>query len=251
MTMRPHLPGLLAGPGGAVFTPAQTFPSGIAAIDACLPGGGLARGALHEVGGDDFRAMPAGWGFLIALALRGLEEREGHVLWPILQHTEHHFGAPHGPGLQALGLDPARLVFAWCRTPRDFLWALEEGARGQGFAALIAARPPRMTLTQSRRLQLAAAASGKPAFLLRHHDDHEPSAARTRWRVAPLQGARDPSGFLNAFRWQVTLEQARGGRSGTWRVEWNHDTHRFDLSALLADRADDQGTAPPARHAAS
>ena len=51
--------------------------------------------------------------------------------------------------------------------PRDArLWALEEALRSPGLTAVLA-EVDRLTLTQSRRLQLAAEAKGVTAFLLR------------------------------------------------------------------------------------
>src|SRR5690348_7268250 len=43
-----------------------TVPLGIDEIDSCL-GGGLARGALHEIAAADHRSIPAALGFLLAL----------------------------------------------------------------------------------------------------------------------------------------------------------------------------------------
>ena len=223
---------------------AETFarpglPLGLAAIDAHLPRG-LVRGALHEVGPRDYRATPAAFGFLAALAIRLVSAGEGPVLWPCLVHEERHFGTLYGPGLRRIGLDPGRLILVRCTSARDFLWALEEGVRQGGLGAVIGARPAKMSLTQSRRLQLAATESETPVLLLRRAEDDGPSAAVTRWRIAPLPGGRDRFDFLASFRWQATLEHARGGRPGTWAVEWDHDAHRFHSSSVLADREDAQ-----------
>src|SRR5687767_8308904 len=69
-------------------------PSGIGRIDALLPGGGLARAALHEVVPEDFRALPASWGFLLALAKIVAVARPGPFFWPLLKGDEHEFGVP-------------------------------------------------------------------------------------------------------------------------------------------------------------
>ncbi|MBX6744797.1 MAG: hypothetical protein IRY87_22420 [Acetobacteraceae bacterium] len=66
------------------------------------------------------------------------------------------------------------------------------GLRHPGLAGVVGEVPGRLGLTASRRLQLAAEATGAIAFALRRPtrpDDPalaEPSAAVTRWRVMPL-----------------------------------------------------------------
>src|SRR5437588_10939811 len=83
------------------------LPFGVAAIDRSLTGGGLARGALHEilgVGGDEED------GALAAAFAAGIIGRlliaagDGLVLWCLSRPDLY------GPGLAAHGLDPARVV---------------------------------------------------------------------------------------------------------------------------------------------
>jgi protein ImuA len=206
--------------------------TGIAGIDACLRGG-LALGALHEIAAADFRAIPGAWGFLLALVAR--VEREGVVVWPLVPGGA--FGIPYGRGLKSFGLDPRDFLMVRCRREREAAWTMEEALR-IGAGAVVGARPRDMDLTASRRLQLAAQHSGTPIFLLRAHDDRQPSAAVSRWRVAAVPGARDRFGLFGEPRWRVALEYAKGGRPGEWVVEWNHAAHRLRLPAVLADRAE-------------
>jgi protein ImuA len=205
--------------------------TGNAGIDACL-GGGLALDALHEIAAADFRAIPGAWGFL--LALMTCIERKDVVVWPLVSGA---FGIPYAPGLKSFGLDPRRFLIVRCRRERDAAWAMEEALR-IGAGAVIGMRTRDMDLTASRRLQLAAQHSGTPIFLLRAHDDHEPSAAVSRWRVAAMPGARDRFGLFGEPRWRVALDYAKGGRCGEWVVEWNHAALHLRLPAVLADRAD-------------
>jgi hypothetical protein len=109
------------------------------------------------------------------------------VLW-FLPHTDLY-----GPGLATHGLDPRHLVLV--RTPRDaeILWAMEEGLRAAGLAAVVG-EVGTLAAVASRRLQLAAERSGVTAFLLRRWRDGGeaarerdlPNAAATRWRIAAL-----------------------------------------------------------------
>jgi protein ImuA len=210
--------------------------SGIGAVDACLPGGGLALGALHEIAPADFRAIPSASGFLLALASRALCTHSGFLVWPLTPGQRGAFGEPYAYGLKSFGLDPGRILIVRCAQARDAAWAMEEALR-IGAAAVIGARERATDLTATRRFQLAAQRSGTPIFLLRSHDDSRQSAAVTRWRVAALPSTRDRFGLFAEPRWQVALDYARGGRLGEWVVEWNHAALCLCLSSLLADRA--------------
>ncbi|MGH6915797.1 MAG: ImuA family protein, partial [Geminicoccales bacterium] len=128
-------------------TRAPILPLGLAEVDRVLPGGGLARGCLHELCGEPDRAAAAGF----AAALLGRLSREGHTVW--IGPRDDLFA----PGLSAQSLPPERLIVVRAG-PRDArLWAFEEALRSPGLAAVLA-EVDRLTLTQSRRLQLAAEA---------------------------------------------------------------------------------------------
>lgn len=206
--------------------------TGIAEMDTYLRGG-LALGALHEIAAADFRAIPGAWGFLLALMAR--VEHKGAVVWPLLLGGA--FGLPYGQGLKSFGFDPGDFLVVRCRREHDAAWAMEEALR-IGAGAVIGARTRDMDLTASRRLQLAAQQSGTPIFLLRGHNDRQPSAAVSRWRVAVLPSARDRFGLFGKPRWHVALEYAQGGRCNEWVVEWDHETLRLRLSSVLADRTE-------------
>jgi len=214
---------------------------GVPQIDAHLPRG-LEMQGLHDIAPTDYRAMPAAMGFLLATTVCFLRQRKGLVLWPLLKTTDTLFGAPYAPGLARMGLDPGRVLIVRCRTRQEILWVMEEGAKLGGLAAILGTRPERMDLTASRRLKLAAAPSHTPILLLRTTQDTNPSAALTRWRIAPALTAQNEIAPSAITRWSVVLEEARGGRSGHWIMEWDHVALRFRLAADVSDRA-----APQAR----
>src|SRR5271167_4133060 len=166
------------------------LPFGITAIDRALPGGGLARGALHEIlgmGGDEEDGALAA-AFATGIVGRLVAQRslmsEAMVLW-CLPHIDLY-----GPGLTAHGLDPARLVLV--RAPRDaeLLWAMEEGLRAAGIVAVVG-EVGALAAVASRRLQLAAERSGITALLLRRWRSTLQATLDARNR-APHQGP--PSG---------------------------------------------------------
>ena len=209
---------------------------GLSEVDSHLPASGVVLAAMHEITPRDFRAGPAALGYLLALAKTVTAAREGPFFWPLLTGTEQGFGLPYAAGLKRFGFDPGRFVFARCSKAKDALWAMEEALRLGSVAAVIATCPPRMDLTVSRRLQLAAEATATPIFLFRPYGDHAVSAARTSWRVAPFPAARDRFGLLTNARWRVALERVRGGRPGEWIMEWNDDARALHLSPAISDR---------------
>jgi protein ImuA len=277
------------------------LPFGVAAIDRTLPGGGLARGAVHELlgmGGDEEDgALAAAFaaGILARLgsptspshphpplprergrvgegagpslsplkggegnkarqlslsALGGGEGRgevgaigamrDGIVLWCLPRPDLY------GPGLAVLGLDPARLVLVRARRDAEILWAIEEGLRAAGVAAVVG-ELGMFPAVASRRLQLAAERSGVTAFVLRRWRDSAraarernlPNAAATRWRITALPSvpARAEPG-IGRPRWRVELLRCRGGEAACWEVEGADATGSLSLVSTVADRPD-------------
>ena len=216
-----------------------TLPFGVPAIDAHLPGGGLSLGALHELagGGPDVEH-----GAAAALLVAGiLARRPGPVLW-VLERPDLFF-----PALDATGLQADRVIYADAGKPAAVLQGMEEGLRHHGLAGVVGELSGRLTLTASRRLQLAAESSGTLCFALRRsrrHDDPsllEPTAAVTRWRVAalpslPVLAHAPQTPGLARPRWRLDLLRCRGGEPASWIVEATDATGHLDLPADLANR---------------
>jgi protein ImuA len=229
------------------------LPFGVGAIDRALPGGGLARGALHEilgVGGDEEDgALAAAFAAHILGRLgagphpnpppwtRGREgpaQREGGgrhgsslspisdgmVLWCLARPDLY------GPGLAAHGLDPGRVVLVRASRDAEILWAMEEGLRAPGIVAVVG-EVGSLPMVASRRLQLAAERSGITAFLLRRwreggqaaRERALPNAAVTRWRIAALPSRPMPDEpGVGRPRWRVELLRCRGGEPACWEM---------------------------------
>ena len=207
---------------------ACALPFGLPALDAHLPHGGLARGALHEIVPATVDDLPAAFGFITALLGRVTGK-------PILLVTSRRFaGSPHGHGLNAFGLDPAHLILVETKDDRELLWTLQETLRS-GVPAAVAGAITGLDFKTSQRLQLAARDSSIPLLLLR--SAIETSAAVTRWRIGTAEAARDRFGLMARTRWRVRLERCRNGRLGEWLMEFDHAAYRFSLAAALADPA--------------
>jgi hypothetical protein len=143
-------------------------------------------------------------------------------------------GRLHGHGLNALGLDPARLILVETAHRKETLWAMEETVRSATPAAVVGVIDT-LDLKLSQRLHLAATDAGVPLFLLRPAATLESSAAATRWRIDTAKAARDRFDLVTQPRWHLQLERCRNGRPGEWVVEYDHVAHRFSLAAALAD----------------
>src|SRR5262245_60898877 len=111
------------------------------------------------------------------------------------------------------------------RRDEDLFWAMEEGLRCPGIAAVLG-ETRAADLTAGRRLSLAAEKSGMPALLLRSQPAPTQSVCTTRWRVVSAS-SRD----LDA-RWRLELRRNRFGAPSaeeipSWLVEWSDETHRL------------------------
>lgn len=211
------------------------LPIDVSAVDQHLPEGGLARGALHEVvgGGPDLRHGAAA--ALFAAFILG--RRKGPVLW-VLRRRDLF-----APGLAAAGLHPDRLIFAETGDDAHVLPVAEEGLRHKGLAGVVA-EAARLTLTASRRLQLASETSGVTAIVIRRWKgagdlDLGGTAAATRWRLTALASTPLEGGVpgVGDPRWRLELLRCRGAEPATWIVEACDETGRLRLASDLADRS--------------
>jgi protein ImuA len=209
-------------------------PLGVPAIDALLPDGGLLTGALHEIeaGPAPSGRVAAHDGAALAFASHLLGRfgatMPGTLLW-CRRPSGTVDAPPYAPALCAW-FDPARLLMATVRRDEDLFWALEEGLRCPGMAAVLgetrAADP-----TAGRRLSLAAEKSGVPALLLRAQPAPSQSVCTTRWRVASAPSRSTPGlSDVGAPRWRVELSRNRFGRPSaaefpSWLLEWTDETH--------------------------
>ena len=208
----------------------RAAPFGAAGVDAALPWGGLPAGCLHEVAGAPGDGAAA-VGFAVALLVR--LGGTAPVLWCRRAGFDDEHGSLYAPGLQEFGFDPGRLVLVRADTAAGALWAMEEGLRHGGFAAVVGeAGDP--GAAESRRLQLAAEASGIPALLL-GTQSRGLSVAVTRWQVASA-----PAGRPGA--WRVELARCRGAAPDSWTLEWRYAAGSFAVAAGLRD-----GPAEPQR----
>ncbi len=204
---------------------------GHAAADAVLQGG-LATAVVHEVFAEGHQSAVA-TGFVAGLAGRVSPRRP--LVWVRQDFSEIESGALSMQGLRELGLDPRWLVTV--RAP-DTDAALRTAADALACDALGAVvlevwgQARQLDLVASRKLTLAAAASGVTALLLRMTAEPRPSTAETRWMVRAAHSP--PSAPWTAWGapvFDAQLVRHRHGPVGRWIMEWNCDECLFSEPA--------------------
>ncbi len=213
-------------------TGGRLMPLGVAAVDGALEGG-LPGGTLHEIAPATALHGGAAGGFAAALTALALDDCR-HAVWIQPDFVAAELGALYGPGLDLLGLPMARLVILRVPRPRDALWAMEEALKCRAVAAVVAEVGSAETdLTATRRLALAAR-EGCGLGLILHHDSPshiQPTTATTRWEVASVRGERDRFGGLGPSTFMLSLVKNRRGRTGQWRLSWDHHERVFVAAA--------------------
>src|SRR5258706_2760007 len=156
---------------------------GHADADATLQGG-LAVGAMHEVFADAGRQSAAATGFVAGLAGRAAARRP--LVWVRQDFTEIESGALSMSGLAELGLDPRLLVTVRAADVDTALRTAADAFACDALGAVVLeiwGQPRQLDLVASRKLTLAAQASGVTALVLRMAAEPMPSTAETRWIV--------------------------------------------------------------------
>ena len=203
---------------------------GHAEADATLQGG-LALGAMHEVFAEAGRQGAVATGFVAGLAGRLTARRP--LVWVRQDFTEIESGALSMSGLAELGLDPCLLVTV---RATDVDSALRTAADALACDALgvvvleVWGETRQLDLVASRKLTLAAQASGVTGLLLRMAAEPQPSTAETRWIV---RAAHSPpwSSAWGAPVFDAQLVRNRHGPVGRWIMEWKCDECLFSKPA--------------------
>jgi hypothetical protein len=182
MTLTEHFQRQTVWRGGALAAGTPAAPTGFAALDAVLPGGGWPAGSLIEL-----LCRNEGVGELqVALpALAALTSAGHRIAWLAPPHL------PYAPALQAAGVRLDRLTVVRAPGRRDALWAAEQALRAGTFHALLLWLP-QASYAELRRL--AVAAESGPGFALAFRPSEaagESSPAALRLQLEPAAGIPD------------------------------------------------------------
>lgn len=211
----------------------STLPFGLKPMDDHLPGGGMARGSLHEVAGGGNGALD---GAAAASFSAGIAARtKGKILWCLTRQDLF------APALDQVGLAPGRVIYVECGDEKAVLDCFEEGLRYGGLGAVIG-EVARLSMTASRRLQLAAEGSGVLGIAIRRwrrqtdaSDFGQPTAAVTRWRISVPPSSPLPVQGIGRARWLLELIRCRAATSADFEVEACDAKGRLALPSHMAD----------------
>ena len=176
----------------------------------------------------------AGWaGFLLPQL-----ERSKPLLWIQERMAILESGRIYPPGL-----GDGEIIHVEARDARDALWAMEEGLKCSGLAAVIGelwGDPASLDFTATRRLAVAAERSGVPCWLVRLGGTANLSGARMRWRLASGPSLANPLDLRapGASAWDAELFRARGQAPGRWSIV--HEADSFHLAAAAGGGALEQ-----------
>ena len=218
------------------------LPFGVDAIDERLPEGGLALGALHEVAGGDNGAID---GAAAALFAAGIAARtRGRVLWCVTRQDLF------APALAAAGLEPDRVIYVEAGDEKSVLACFEEGLRHVGLGAVVA-EVARLSMTASRRLQLAAEGSGAIGIAIRRFpymrgrvtgaNDAAPSLRLPSGRLRPSEPVIGPA--KGRTRW-TGYGEGRGEGASPQAQTRSSDSWRRPLTRNLRDKRANSDLSP-------
>jgi len=210
---------------------------GHTAADALLRGG-LATSAVHEVFAEGHQGAAA-TGFVAGIAGR-LSSRKP-LVWVRQDFAEVESGALSMSGLIELGLDPRCLVTVRAADVESALRSTADALACDALGAVVLevfGDPRQLDLVASRKLTLAAQASGVTALLLRVGAAPVASTAETRWIVraahSPPALPSMPAAPWNAWGaplFDAELQRNRHGPVGRWIMEWKCDECLFSEPA--------------------
>jgi protein ImuA len=211
--------------------------------------GGLATAAVHEVFAEGHQSAAA-TGFIAGLSARISARRP--LVWVRQDFCDLEAGTLSMSGLSELGLDPRCLVTVRASDVESALRAAADALACDALGAVVLevwGQAKALDLVASRKLTLAAQASGGTGLLLRIAAAPLPSTAETRWIVraahSPPQsqwGASSPAAAWGSPCFDAELIRNRHGPTGRWIMEWKCD------ECLFSEAADPQPVAATPAH---
>lgn len=198
---------------------------GLGPILKAFGGGIFPRAGMHEFISNSAEQTAASSGFMAVLAGKMMGQ-DGMCVWIGRRRSIYPFA------LSRFGISPDRVIFIDVKKDQDLMWAIEEALKCEALSVVVG-EIKELSLTQSRRIQLAIETSKVTGFLHRMAPRIcGASAAVCRWQISPLPAAAElrlPG--LGLPCWQVTIEKVRNGEPGQWPVQWNGE--RFEQLNLV------------------
>ncbi|MBS1058041.1 ImuA family protein [Gluconobacter kondonii] len=218
-------------------SPSRVLPTGLKPLDDHL-GGGLKTASLHDILLPD----PLEIGASLALLLPLLARSGQPVFW--LGSVPPQL---HAWGLHQTGILLRHLICVESHEA-SVMAVAEDILRGPERALIVIAGPRVPSLTEVRRLNLAAESSGNTGFFLRSVSSScasrkDPCACATRWQItshpsAPLCVPGQVLPLHGPRRLSVSLLRMRGGRPAHWLLDCpDYAPLSRPMASFLAHRA--------------
>lgn len=206
----------------------QVLDLGLDTLEAAFPDRTFPLGNVHEFISSDIEDVAATTGFITALLSR-LIQQKGLCAWisPIMRVFP--------PGLDLFGMPADKIIFINPGNEKDLLWVTEEALKCSALAAVVV-DIRELTLTASRRLQLAVEQSRVTGLLHRHQPKKiENTASVARWQIHSLSSNTNDIPGVGNPRWRVALWKVRNGKPGDWIVEWTEGGFKVVKPADIAE----------------
>ncbi len=186
---------------------------GFEPIENAFPIRAFPTGAIHDFTTSCCEDAAATAGFIAAL-LSKLMQQGSPCVW--IGNS-----SLFPPALALFDVVPERIIFIETRQQKEALWITEEALKCDRLCAVIG-EVKDISLTESRRLQLAVEQSGVTGLLLRPQlKINHIIASVSRWRITPLPTlTTDALPGVGFPRWNVDLLKVRNGKPGSWQIEW-------------------------------
>jgi protein ImuA len=180
---------------------------------------------LHEIGpaATGYEASALGFSLALAASWAG----QAGIFWAGEETAFSEEGAPYPLGLAQYGVALDKLIVIRAKRREEALWAAEQALAAPRVVVICAlgAHGKPLDLKASRRLLLFAERSHSRCLLL--VPAHGPSAAWTRWSIAPAE-SNAPDDELGPPSFIAELTRNRAGPSGArFILDWNAHDRRF------------------------
>lgn len=186
---------------------------GLEHIKNAFPNSTFPTGAMHEFFCTGLETVSASAGFITGI-LSTLLKQQGAIIW--IGSSRLIFPT----ALKVFGIAPEKIIFINLKNDKDKLFVMEEALKCDSIAAVVG-QINEISLTDSRRFQLAVEHSKVTGFLLRQHPKNLTTSCVTRWQITP-RASDEESGLPGVCfpKWNVQLLKVRNGKPGQWHMQW-------------------------------
>ena len=194
--------------------------AGLSIIRDSFPNSTFPLGAIHEFFSSGNEDSTASFGFMAGI-VSSLMKSGAPCVWvsssPLI----------FPPSLRLFDINPDKILFINTKKPREILWTIEEALKSESICSVIG-EIGEISLSESRRLQLAVEESRVTGFMLRRNPKNLATSFVTRWRITSLPSAIDSKMPGIGFpKWNVELLKVRNGKPGKWQMIWHNE--KFEL----------------------